>query len=117
MSGFVNLGGGNRRLVGLRPANASEATMYTARKERPAVVGIIIANETAGAVAATVKWGDGATDYRILAAKSIAANDLYVLDTIFLPLKEGHTIKVTSGSGNALTFTLVIAEGGSSFGS
>lgn len=116
MTGFVNLGGGQRRPIGLRPANTAEATMFTAGKERPSVVGIIVANETGGAVAATLKWGDGSTDYRVLAAKSIGANDVYVLDGIFIPLKEGYTIKVTSGSGNALTFTLIIAEGGSSFG-
>lgn len=100
---------GNNRLIGLTPANTSEATMFTAAAERPVVVGLIIANAHSSAVAATMKWTDGSTDYPILSAKSIAANDSFFQD-VFLPLFDGYEVKVTSGSANMLTFTLVVVE-------
>lgn len=87
--------------------------MLTATKAIPTIVGIIIANNTGGAIAATMRWGNGSTDYDVLAAKSVAANDSYINNDVYLPLREGHTIKVTSATGNALTFTLVIVETGS----
>lgn len=100
---------GSRRLVGLAPANTSEATMLTAGDENPNIVGLIIANTTGSAAVATVKWGDGSTDYPILSAYSIAANTSYFQD-LLLPLRSGYTIKVTSGTSNALTFTLVVVD-------
>ena len=113
----VNIGG-QRRVIGLKPANTSEATMLTAGDDRPVIVGLVIANNTGGAVAATVRWGNGTTDYDILAAKSIAANDVYIPDLPPVPLRNGYTVKVTSGSGNALTFTLVVvSEGSTLYGS
>ena len=105
--------GGPRRIIGLKPANTSEATMLTAGEDRPVVVGLIVANNTGGAVAATVRWGNGTTDYDIIAAKSIAANDSYFPDIPPIPLRSGYTFKVTSGSGNALTFTIVVISEGS----
>ncbi|MDP3971976.1 MAG: hypothetical protein Q8P61_03585 [Candidatus Nanopelagicales bacterium] len=101
--------GGTRRLVGLKPANTNEATMFTAGSERPVVVQIVVANNTGSAAAATIKWGDGSTDYDVISGKSIGANDSWIQD-IFLPLFDAYTIKVTSGTGNALTFTLAIVE-------
>src|SRR3990172_5032816 len=92
--------------------------MLTAGDDRPVIVGLVIANNTGGAVAATVRWGNGTTDYDILAAKSIAANDVYIPDLPPVPLRNGYTVKVTSGSGNALTFTLVVvSEGSTLYGS
>ena len=72
----------------------------------------IICNSTASAAVATVKWGDGSTDYDVIAGKSIAANSSEVYD-LMLPLRENHTVKVTSGTGNALTFSFVIVSTGS----
>lgn len=103
---------GQRRLIGLKPADTNEATMLTAAKEFSVIVGVIVANNTGSAAVATVKWGDGSTDYDVISGKSVAANDSIYPD-VFLPLREGYTIKVTSGTGNALTFTLVIVATGS----
>lgn len=114
MTATVNVAG-PRRVVGLKPGNTSEATMLTAGPERPMVVGVIIANNTASPAAATVKWGDGATDYDIISAKSIAANDSW-FGEVMIPMLEGWTIKVTSGTGSALTFTLVLIETGGNLG-
>lgn len=108
----INIGG-QRRAIGLKPANTNEATMLTAGKDMPVLIGLIVANNTGSAANATVRWGNGTTDYDIVAAKSIAANDSYLPDLPPIPLREGYTIKVTSGTGNALTFTLVIASTGS----
>ena len=57
---------GTRRIISSTPANTSEATLYTAAKENPVVVQLIITNLTASAANATVKWGDGSTDYDLL---------------------------------------------------
>lgn len=103
---------GTRRLKGLTPANTSEATMLTAGKERPSVVAVYIANLTGSAANATVKWGDGSTDFAVIDTYSVAARS-FLHAEVFLPLREGWTIKVTSGTNNALAFTLVIAEYGS----
>lgn len=100
---------GNNRLIGLTPEDTNEATMFTAAGERPVVAGIIIANAHSSAVAATVKWGDGSTDFPIIPAKSIPANSNMIQD-LFLPLFDGYTIKVTSGMADLLTFTLVVVE-------
>lgn len=105
--------GGQRTPKGLKPSDTNEATMYTAGKEFPVIVGMAVANNTGSAANATIRWGDGSTDYDIIATKSVAAHDTLFLPDIFLPLREGYTIKVTSGTGNALTFTLIIVSTGS----
>lgn len=104
--------GGQRTPIASKPTDTNEATIYTAGKEVPVVVALIICNGTGSAAAATVKWGDGSTDYAIIAGKSIPANDSVIYDML-LPLREGYTLKVTSGTGNALTFTFVIVSTGS----
>lgn len=106
---------GTRRLSGLTPANTSEATMLTAGNEKSVVVGVYIANLTGSAANATVKWGDGSTDFAVIDTHSIAARAYLHLD-IFLPLVSGGTIKVTSGTNSALAFTLIIIEFGGKIG-
>lgn len=116
MSALVSVGG-QRSIYGLTPADTNEATMLTAGKDSPVVVGIRIVNLTGSAANATVKWGNGATDFAICDTKSVAARDY--LDVLsddglpFLPLREGYTIKVTSGTGGALAFTLITVSTGS----
>lgn len=105
--------GGQRRIIGLKPSDTAQHTMLTAGADMPVVVGLIVANNTASGIAATVRWGDGTTDYDIIAAKSVAANDVYMPDMPPIPLRSGYTIKVTSGTGSALTFSLILAATGS----
>lgn len=100
---------GPRRIIGLTPANTNEATMLTAGKENPIVTEIYITNITGVTANATVKWGDG-TDYAILSAHAVA-NSVHL--DVCIPLRATHTIKVTSGTGSALTFSLVVVEVGS----
>ena len=83
--------------------------MFTAGERGAAVVGIIISNNTGGAIAATVRWGDGSTDYDIYAALSVAANASEISEA-YVELPESGTVKVTSATGNALTFTLTVVE-------
>lgn len=112
MTGFANIGGGSRRMVGLAVADAATHTIFTARKERPTIDGIVIANPTGGAVNAVVKWNDGSNDYNIIPSKSLASHDYIFIPGSFLPLNEGQSIKV---AGNGLEFTIIIVEGGSAF--
>jgi hypothetical protein len=106
---------GTRRLIGLTPANTNEATMLTGGPERSVVVAVYIANLTAGAVNATVKWGDGTTDFAIIDTFSIAARGYLHLD-VFLPIVDGGTVKVTSGTNSGLAFSLVLIEFGGALG-
>ncbi len=112
MSGFAAARfEGKRRLVSLKPADNSEATMFTA-SGNVTVLAIAISNNTGGGIAATVRWRDASasTDYDIIAVKDVAANDTLFINEIPLVLKDADLIKITSATGNALTFTLLIVE-------
>ncbi len=112
MSGFAAARfEGKRRLVSLKPANSSEATMFTA-VGNVTVLAIAISNNTGGGIAATVRWRDASasTDYDIISVKDVAANDTLFINEMPLVLKDADLIKVTSATGNALTFTLLIVE-------
>lgn len=102
---------GNRRPVAYKPADASEHDLFEASEERPVVVDLIICNNNAGAKKATVKWFDGTTDWEILSGYSIPANDTKFFE-LNLPMRDGEKIKVTSETGNTLTFILTIVETG-----
>lgn len=91
------------------PANTNEATLFTAGKRGGVLVQMYIANVTGSAANATVKWGDGSTDHAVVSVKSIAGNDYLHLD-MNIPLREGQTVKITSGTNSALTFTAVVIE-------
>ena len=114
MSAFVNVGG-QRRVIGLTPANTSEATLFTSNDDATAVVGVWVANLTGTAANATIKWGDGSTDYAIISVFPVPARG-YLVENVFIPLRDGYTIKVTSGTNSALTFTAVVMEAGGAFG-
>ena len=79
------------------------------------LVEILITNLTGSAANATVKWGDGSTDYSLIDTKSIAARDYHWVACL-IPMRESYTIKITSGTNSALTFTVVVIEFGGAFG-
>ena len=111
MTSNINLAG-QFRIDGLAPADTNEATIFTAGEERPTVVELWAANKTASAVDCTIKWGDGSTDYPIVDTFSVPARG-YLREACFIPLRNGYTIKVTAGTANGLTFTVVSVSGGS----
>ena len=114
MTGFVEILGA-RRPIGLKPADTNEATLYTAAKENPTMLKLHVANLTATPANATVKWGDGTTDYSIIDTFAVPARG-YLVEDLVIPMKDGYTIKVTSGTANALTFTIIISEYGGVLG-
>ena len=107
---------GQRRIVSSTPANTSEATLFTANDDTTSVVQIWATNLTAAAANATIKWGDGSTDYALVSVFSVPARG-YLVEDVLIPMRDGYTIKITSGTGSALTFTAVVVEAGGSFGS
>lgn len=117
MSATIYAVGSQGRITSLKPADTAEAVLYEAgAHDLPVAVQLIISNNSGGAVNATVRWSDGVTDYDIYATKSIAANDTLVQD-FYLPLGRNGSVKVTSSSGGALTFSLVtITTGGANIG-
>lgn len=107
---------GTRRIVSSTPSDTNEATLYTAPSgPNNALVQIWITNLTASAANATVKWGDGSTDYSLIDTKSMAARDYHKVDCL-IPMRQGYAVKITSGTGSALTFTIVVTEFGGAFG-
>lgn len=103
---------GTRRTVSVTPANTSEATLYAvpAGMKSADVVALWIANLTASAANATVQWSDGTNDFSLIDTKSIAARDYHQPVEFFVPLPEAGSIKITSGTNSALTFTIVVVE-------
>ena len=101
---------GRPRIIGLTPSDTNEATMYTAANLSATAIKIHVANLTASAASATVKWGDGSTDTPIISVFSVPARG-YLEEDIIIPMRNTWTIKVTSGTSNALAFSLVILEG------
>lgn len=100
---------GTKRPVSLRPTDALENTLFTARKELPSIVEIWISNEDSSARDATVKYGNGTTDYMLIPTKSIPAKD-FIREDCLIPLREGWTIKVTASVADKVTFTVIIVE-------
>lgn len=114
MTGSIRLVG-HPRAVGLTPTNTSQATMFTAQDNNTAVTEIWVANTSGSTRQATVKWGNGVTDYPIISSFDLAGNT-YFHEDIMIPLRTGYTLKVTSGAANDITFTITVIEGGSAFG-
>lgn len=102
---------GRPRSTALKPSDTNEATLITLADRGGLLLQLVIANNTGSAANATVKWNDGTTDWDIVSAKSIAANDSTIIDP-FIRVPDGGSIKVTSGTGDALTFTATVVEFG-----
>lgn len=98
---------GDRKIVSATPSGTSQVTLHTADGTTPKVILLKIANLTASAANATVKWGDGTTDYSIIDTYSIPGRG-YLIEDVLIPLSQGYTIKITSGTASALTFTIVM---------
>ena len=103
---------GQFRILGSAPTDTNEATIFTAGKGFPVANELWITNKTGSAVNVTFKWGDGSTDYPLIDTYSLAARD-HIHEEIFVPMREGYTLKITSGTANGATFSVAIVEGGS----
>ncbi len=95
--------------VSATPADTNEATLFTAGTKGATIVQMIVANVTSGALTATIQWNDATTDWDIYRAKSVAANDSLLFEP-FIHLPASGAIKITSSSGNGLTFTATLVE-------
>jgi hypothetical protein len=62
-----------------------------------------------------VKWGDGTTDYALISVFSMPERG-YLRESVLVPMRENYTVKITSGTASALTFTIVVTEFGGAFG-
>ena len=97
--------------VSSTPANTNEATLYTAGNDNPCLIGLWITNITSTAAKATLKIDDG-TAYSLIHEFEIPGNGYLIEPEIYIPMDSGDTIKITSGTASALTFTVIIYEGG-----
>jgi len=97
------------RSDGLTPGDTSEATIFAAGDKGAIWVLLHVANLTGTTANATVVWDDGANDHAILDEYSIDAHD-YVQVDLIVNLRSGNSIKVTSGTGSALSFTVTTIE-------
>ena len=66
------------------------------------VTQIIVANPNAAARTITISRWDGTTAWPILSAKSIAANDVYLLEC-YIRLTRSESIRVTPGAADSIT--------------
>lgn len=98
------------------PSDTNEATLFTANDDSSYVVAVWLTNLTGSNANATVKWGDGSTDYSLIDTYAVTAR-MFERIPCLIPLRNGYTIKVTSSTGSALTFTAIVVEGGTAFGS
>lgn len=97
------------RSEALKPADTNEATLLATGDNGAVLLQLVIANNTGSAADATVKWSDGTTDWDIVSGKAIAANDSEIIDAV-IRLPSDGALKVTSGTGGALTFTATVVE-------
>lgn len=109
MSHAINLPG-VKRIVSNTPSDTSETTMLTAGEERPVVAEIWITNLTASNADATLKWGDGSTDFSLIDTEQVDGRSRIGPIECTIPLRKDYTIKITSGTGGALTFSIVVVE-------
>ena len=107
--------GGRSRPISSTPADTNEATLFTAGPGN-SVHGLYITNMTGTDANATVKWGDGSTDYAVINTETIHANAGLFEPEFYIPLRENYTIKITSDTADALTFTIIVLEGQSGTG-
>lgn len=105
MSSYVDTPGVLEKPTCLRLTAATITDVLTATDQFQTVIGVILTNETGGAVNLLLDWYDGTTDNHIW-KKPVPANDSVVLDQP-IRLLTGNKIKATAGSGNAITVTLI----------
>ena len=92
--------------------STSQTTVYTVPTNRSAVLKKIIIAETSGnATPITLEITDtsASATYKMLGAKSVAANDYLLLD-LEMNLNEGDIIKLTAGTADRLHAVLSIDE-------
>ena len=114
MTAQVNVTG-TRRPIGLTPSDTNEATIFTAGEAVTTLVQFWVANLTATAATTTIKWGDGSTDYPLISVFSVPARG-YLREDCMIPLRPGYTVKVTSGTSSALTYSVIITEAAGGLG-
>lgn len=104
---------GKRILAQSRPSGTSAASIYSPPDNFYALVySIVIANVTGSAANASVFLDPDGTTYdqttALLYAKSIPANDSEFIElTVGLEIDAAANIAVQTGTGDALTFTLM----------
>ena len=92
--------------------STSQTTVYTVPANHSAVLKKIIIAETSGnATPITLEITDASASatYKMLGAKSVAANDYLLLD-LEMNLNEADVIKLTAGTANRLQAVLSIDE-------
>ncbi len=115
MSANFNLDASQIRAIGLTPPDTNDHVMFTAGKERPALIGVYAVNLTAGGITWSLAWTDGTTEYPIHTFSALAANAEHMDPDIFIPLEEDGEIIVSCTGGNSVTITIVVAQRGTSF--
>ncbi len=105
MSTIINMPGILERPTCLRLTAGTITDVLTATDNFQTVIGIILTNETAGAVACLIDWYDGTTNNHIW-KEPVAANDSEFFNQP-IRLGTGHKIKATAASANAITVTVI----------
>lgn len=92
-----------------KPADTNAATIYTANEVRSSTLEAInIA--TTGASNVTVWLNNGTTDYLLLDALVMGANEQVVYTFGNPVMRDGWSVKVKTSNADDATFTLTVAE-------
>ena len=102
---------GVRRIVASTPSGTSLTALHTcpATMNLTNLYSVNIAAISAADV--TVVYNDGSTDYSLLSAKTMAADEVILLEwREGLPFRASDVLKIKTTSGSAITFVAVIEE-------
>lgn len=107
---MITQSGGVPGIYFSKPSDTSLTTAYT--QAIPGIAYLSWVNIAAvGGADATVIVNDGSTDYEILSAKTLTADDREFIEFRDpLPLLNGYTVKVKTTTGNNLVFTLLVSD-------
>lgn len=103
---------GNAKLVALDLTTSTSTPIYTASSNlRGMMNSLSICNDSGGAVTFTLTLiNPSAAVFKLYNAKSVAANDTFVLVEHEIPIPAGWTMAITAASANALHVVAVIIE-------
>jgi len=105
------IGGNIRTKVG--KITTTQTAVLTAGKERPAIIGIYLSNQTASAATAIVDVTRSSVDYSLLKDVSIDAKGYVHVKAEYGPLfilEDGDALKVDSGTTDAIHYIITYSE-------
>lgn len=100
---------GAAKTYAAKPADTNETVIYAAGERGGTLVSLLLCNNDGSARTATIQWSDGATDWEMYTALSVAANTSVEKEP-FITIPAGGSLKVTQGTASGITYHATIVE-------